>query len=1092
MRNVIAFFIKNPIWSNAIIVLTGIFGLTSLFILPHSFFPETTPKQIYVNTIYPGASPQEMEEGITIKIEQALKGLSGIEEINSNSSENSSSITITAFTNIDLEELKQEVESSVASISSYPVGAEKPIVTKQKMRGMGSMVAFLALKGPDDLFELKKLADEVEFDLRNLDDVSQLSINGLPSLEIAVEIKETDMYKYNISIDEISNAIKINNIDLSAGTIKTNEEELIIRSNSRENDAEKIKDIVVRTMPDGQKIILSDVANVRLQFSETPFKVLDSKKRMVSIIIKKLPEEDMGVISSEIEKYIVKFNNKYAAEGHNLRITFQFADMLKERISLLSVNGAFGLLLVLITLGLFLSLRLSAWVAFGIPFSMLGMIAIGVLYGMTINMISLFGMILVIGILVDDGIVIAENIYTHFQSGKSSYKAALDGTMEVLPSVFTSVLTTVIAFGVLLFIGGEMEMMEEMAFAVVACLLFSLIEAFLILPSHLASKSMLSESKEGWYKNVRNKINGGIDRVTNWYGNILTKIVSTFWGWTYVPLIFIIVIFGLTFSGVIKSTFFPNIPFDKLNLEVAFKPGEREMQTEEFLNDCMESIWEVNQDFIDKTGDTLVTNCFVGVGFTEQLGESGGHAGKIDIMLDMEGKSVSSNEIADSVRTKIGYRKDIPEKFLIGGENRWGAPIQLSLTSSNNEQLYEVTDKIKKQLESFNELKDVRDNRGVGKREIYITLKDKAKLLGFNHMSLSNQIRQAFYGDEAQRIIIGVDEVKIWVRFPKESRSTLEQLDELKIRSVNGNLYPLRELANYKIERGIVSIKHINGINNVFVYADQIDAKASTTELTQKVREKVVEGLKPLYPDVTFKFKGQAERAEKSGKSLGMMFGLAIILITIVLSLNFNSFYQARIILLVVPVGFASGILGHGLEGIQVSMLSAWGFVALLGILINDAVVLLDTFNRKIKEGWLVKEAVIYAGKARFRPIILTSITTVVGLYPLILEPSFQAQFLKPMAVAIAYGVLFGTFFILFFLPPLICFSNDLKRIRMRIWYGEKFSALEAEPAYRTMQKRAEMDIDSDFESINKHGEKPKSRIGDDDFLDGVESDNNL
>lgn len=1088
MRNFIAFFIKNPIWSNAIIVLTAIFGLASLFLLPHSFFPETTPRNVYINTIYPGASPQEMEEGITIKIEQALKGLSGIEEITSNSSENSSSVTVLAFTGVDLEELKQEVESAVSSISSYPAGAEKPIVTKQKTAGMGSMVAFLALKGPNDLLELKRLADEVEFDLRNLDDVSQLTINGLPDLEITVEVKEVDLYKYNISIDEISNAIKINNIDLSAGTIKTSNEELIIRSNSRENEAEKIKEIVVRTLPDGQKIKLKDIATVNLQFAETPFKVLDGGKRMISISISKLPEEDMGVISKEIEKYVAEFNEKYKAQGNELNITFQFSEMLQDRINLLSTNGFYGLLLVLIVLGFFLSLRLSLWVAFGIPFSMLGMIAIGFLYGMTINMISLFGMILVIGILVDDGIVIAENIYTHFQRGKSSYRAALDGTMEVLPSVFTSVLTTVIAFGVLLFIGGDMEMMEEMAFAVVACLLFSLIEAFLILPSHLASKHMLSESKEGWYKNVRAKINRGIDKVTNWYGSLLTKIVNRFWGWTYVPLLFIAIVIGLLMSGKIKSTFFPNIPFDKLNLEVAFKPGEREDQTEEFLKNCVAQIWEVNQDFIDKTGDTLVKNCFLGVGFTEQLGETGGHAGKIDIMLDMEGKSVSSNELADSIRQKIGDNKDVPDKFLIGGENRWGAPVQLSLTSSNNEQLYELTDKIKDELIDMPELKDVRDNRGVGKREIYIELKNKAKLLGFNHMSLSNQIRQAFYGDEAQRIIVGVDEVKIWVRFPLESRSSLEQLDQLKIRDVSGNLYPLKELANYTIDRGIVSIKHIDGVNNVFIYADQTDPTASTTELTQKVNENIIQKLMPQYPDVKFKFKGQAERAEKSGKALGGMFLLAIILIIIVLSLNFNSFYQARMILLVVPVGFASGVLGHGIEGIQVSMLSAWGFVALLGILINDAVVLLDTFNRNIKEGMEVKTAVIDAGKSRFRPIILTSITTVVGLYPLILEPSFQAQFLKPMAVAIAYGVLFGTFFILFFLPPLICFSNDLKRIRMRIWYGKKFSAVQAEPAYIAMQKEKEMSESfGEDESIGKK-EKPqeKPKFEDDGFLDDV------
>ncbi len=1060
MRNLIAFFIKNPIWSNAIIVLTGLFGTVSLFIMPKSFFPETTPRKIFINTVYPGASPQEMEEGITIKIEQALKGLNGIEEIVSSSSENASSITIEAYTGVDLEELKQEVESAVTSINSYPAGAEKPIVIKQKTKGMSSMVSFLALKGPDDPFELKRLSDEVEYDLRNLDDVSQLTINGLPPLEISVEIDEISMYKYNITIGEIANIISANNIDLSAGTIKTKNEELIIRSNARNNQAEKIKQIVIRTLPDGQKLTLDQLATVEMKFAETPLKVTDNGKRMVNISVSKLPEEDMGTISKGLERYVTQFNTKYKEEGHQLKITFQFTDMLNERISLLAKNGFYGLLLVLVVLGFFLSLRLSTWVAFGIPFSMLGMIAFGVLYGMTINMISLFGMILVIGILVDDGIVIAENIYSHFERGKTSYQAALDGTMEVLPSVFTSVLTTVIAFGVLLFVEGDMEMMGEMAFVVVACLLFSLIEAFLILPSHLASKHMLSETKVGWYKKMRNSINRGIEKVTNWYGNIITKIVGTFWGWTYIPLIFIIIIITLFANGTIKSTFFPNIPFDKLNLEVAFKPGEREMQTEQFMNKCLEDIWAVNNAHFEKTGEKLVTDCFMAVGYTESLGESGGHAGKIDIMLDMEGKSISSNELANLIREQVGDKKNIPEKFLVGGENRWGSPVQLSLTSKNSRQLKEVVDKIKKDMSEMSELKDVRDNQGVGKREIYLELKDQAKFLGFTHLDISNQIRQAFYGAEAQRLIVGVDELKVWVRFPENSRSEIEQLNNLKIKAVNGNLYPLSELANFSIDRGIVAIKHINGTNNIFIFADQSNANASTTEITSKIDEEVVQQHKSQYPDVNFKFKGQAERAQKSGQSLGVMFAIAIILIIMVLSLNFNSFYQARMILLVVPVGFASGVLGHGIEGIPVSMLSAWGFVALLGILINDAVVLLDTFNRNIKQGMKVNDAAIEAGKARFRPIVLTSITTVVGLYPLILEPSFQAKFLQPMAVAIAYGVLFGTFFILFFMPPLICFSNDLKRIRTRIWTGKKLSAREAEPAYIKMERNKEIGFD--------------------------------
>ena len=560
MKKLIAYFIKFPIWANALIVITGIVGLLSLFLMPKSFFPEMNPNRVYIAVSYPGASPKEIEEGITTRIEESLNGIQKVKEITSKSSENVSNITVTGEEGIDVDEMLQDVKNAVDGITQFPAGAEKPIVYAQTSRGMGGMsnvVGFYSLYGPDNLWELKKMAEKIERELLASKEISQIEVIGYPPVLIAVDIRENDLLKYGLNFNFISNVIRMSNIDLSGGSVKTNEEEIIIRSMNRSTDPEIVKEIVIFAKPDGDVIKLKDIADVKLDFSEVPMKNYVNGKRGVSFIVKKTVDEDLDKIADEMSSYISKFNKKQ--EKFKMRSLFQFADLLDQRIDTLSNNLVIGLFLVCLVLGLFLSLRLSLWVAFGIPFSFIGMISFGILYGMTINMISLFGMILVVGILVDDGIVIAENIYAHFERGKSPMRAALDGTSEVMNAVFTSVLTTVFAFSTLLFVGGEMEMMEEMAFSVIACLLFSLIEAFLILPSHLASKKILKPNDSKF----RNLLNKGVKYVRDGYGRVLEKMLKRHRLHVWGPMGFIFLIVVLFNFGWIRWTFFPSIPFDK-------------------------------------------------------------------------------------------------------------------------------------------------------------------------------------------------------------------------------------------------------------------------------------------------------------------------------------------------------------------------------------------------------------------------------------------------------------------------------------------------------------------------------------------------
>ncbi len=1056
MKKLIVFFIQHPLWANAIIVLTLIFGLLSMFSLGTSFFPELAPNRIFVTVFYPGASPVEMEEGITIKIEEALRGINEIDELESNSIENMSSITIVAYQGSDMDNLLSEVKNAVDGISSFPDGAEKPIVFKQKSNPMSETAAYMSISGDVDRFTLKKYAEEFEDNLLLSDDVSQVVISGLPDLEISIEVNEDELQRYNLRIEDLVNAVRANNRDISAGNIKSDDEELIIRARAKSIDPHMIELIPLRTGAEGNFIAIGDVATVELQFSESPVKNILNGKNAVVVTVKKLPTEDLNDISETTLEEMVKFNELH--DDVELKVMFMFSDLLFQRIMLLSKNGGIGLILVLLTLGFFLNVRLSAWVAFGIPFSFLGMFIIGGMYGITINMISLFGMILVVGILVDDGIVIAENIYSHFELGKHPFQAAYDGTKEVASAVVTSVLTTIVAFSVLFFIEG-MEMMAEMAFVVITALAFSLIEAFLILPTHLASERVLKEKSSGFGKKIRSFFDKLIVKMRDdYYGFVLKWLVKHPRYTGIIPVAFMVIVGLLLGFKVIRTTFFPSIPFDDFSVEIAFFPGEREAITEAYLLDFDKKVWEVSDEIYEETGDSVITYTSITVGMANQLGENGGHAGQIRISLDVEDKGISSFEVAERVRNKLG---PIPEanKFMVGGGNRWGKPVSIAVSGKDTRRIKEATKLLVDELKKVPDLKDVSDNGGIGKREVQLSLKPDAYLLGLNTTMIMGQIREGFFGSEVQRLIIGRDEVRVWVRYPIEDRMSLGMLEDMRIKTPDGLSVPLKEVTDYSLNRGEVSIRHYDGRREILVQADLIDPYASVPELLQEVKAEVIPKLMANYPGIEINFRGQQRNADKSSKSGGLYAFIALFIMFMIISLNFNSVYQALLIVIMLPLGVFGAILGHGIENLPVSILSAWGIIALMGILVNDSVVYLDTYNRNLLKGMNVKDAIFQAGISRFRPIILTSITTVAGLYPLILENSFQAQFLVPMATSVAYGVLFGTFFILLFFPVIVLLMNDLKRSIYWLWHGEKVERIDMEPVIQKQKKIKKIEL---------------------------------
>ncbi len=1036
MRKVVEFFVRFPIWANAILVIIVIFGTLGYLNMKMSFFPELPPDEITVRVAYPGASPEEMEEGITIKIEEALKGIVGIEEVTSTSSENTATIDIETSDGYDIDEVLAEVKNAVDGISSYPVGAEPPLVSKDRMGG-SSRAAFLNLSGGSDLRALKEKAEMVEDDLLNSGVISQVTVFGYPNLEISVEVPEANLSRYGLTFSQVANAIRFNNRDVSGGSIKTVEEEIRIRANAQTYAPETIGRIVLRANPDGSNLLLRDIATLKMQFADTPNRSYTNGELAVTVNVEKLPEEDLQEISEWLDGYMDTFNAQN--EQFKLTTTFDFNSLLQQRVALLTSNGAVGLILVLVALGLFLSLRLSFWVAIGIPISFLGMFIVANLAGVTINMLSLFGMILVVGILVDDGIVIAENIHTHAEGGKSPKQAAIDGTVEMLPAVFTSVLTTIIAFIPLMVLDNQ-GFTTELSIVVIACLAFSLVEAFFVLPSHLA---MGKVAKPGAAPK-KDRIRGGLDRGIKYvrdvlYGGVLKVLIRWRWIAFAGPIVLFMVVWGMIQGGIIQTTFFPSIPFDDFEVSLVLKPGTRENITEEYLREFEEAIWAVNEEIKQERGNdqSLIETVSLNVGSSGGRGasERGSHTGHLRVDLaDMEGiEDISSFNISTKVRQKIGP-VPVAEKFNVGGSNRFGTPFSLALFGNNFEDLMAAKEEAKEGIAQLSSLKDLVDNTASGQRELQLELKPKAYFLGFSQADITTQIRQAFFGEEAQRLIMGTDEVRVWVRYPEKDRLSVSQMESMKIKDPQGNEYPLLELANYNVGRGVININHFNGKREVTIEADLVDPYEPVPPIVEKVKTEILPSILAKYPGVTYSFEGQQRRSARTVNSFMKVFPVAFIMMVLVITLSFRSLYQATLILLLIPIGLVCAALGHLIHAQPISMLSAYGMIALSGVIINDAVVMLDKYNQNLREGLTVEEAAFDAGKARFRAILLTSITTVAGLFPLILEKSFQAQFLIPMAISVAYGVMFGTFMILLFFPVIILTFNDIKLYFNKGW----------------------------------------------------------
>jgi multidrug efflux pump subunit AcrB len=1045
MRNLIEYFIKYPVSGNVLMMLILIFGTVSLLNLKSTLFPENESRIISIQTIYPGASPEEVENGIVVKIEDNLKGVTGVERVSSVSQENSGNITVEVIKGYDTDIVLQDVKNAVDQINSFPVGMEPPVIFKQEGRNFAYS---FAITGDVDLGILKRAARKAEDELRAMEGVTQVQLSGFPDEEIVVSIREEDMRRYELNFNQVADAVRKANVELTGGTVRTEGEELQIRANMKRYYADELQDVIVKSAPDGKNVLLRDVADVADKWSERTNASYYNGEQAVIVTLNYRVGEDIRSIAQNGKDYLAKFNDE-----NDVLQAYEVLDgtrNLNERIDVLTYNGLLGFILVLIVLTLFLNIRMAFWVAVAIPISFAGMFILSIWTGLTINVISLFGMILVIGILVDDGIVIGENIYQHYERGMRPLEAAVKGTMQVLPAVTSAILTTIVAFSTFYFLDGRIgDFGPDLAFVVIAALTFSLIEGALILPGHLAhSKALHTKVKQNRFEQTTSRVMEFMRE--KWYAPLLRFSLNnrliTFGGFFFLLMLTV----GMLRGGFIKATFFPFIERDSIAIDVEMPPGTRDTKTQEVIQRIESATWAANEHFKSQREDGLDVVTKV----QSTLGPLS-NQGKINIrLLKSEILDMQSFIIANKIRELTGPVYEA-QNISFGGGQPFGKPVSVSLLGNDLGELESAKEELKAEMLSLSSLTDVVDTDKRGIKEVNVRLKEKAHLLGLTTQDVVSQIRQGFFGNEVQRLQRGLDEVKLWIRYAEEDRSSLGKLEDMRIRTQSGQSIPLREIAHYEIERGMLAINHLDGKREYRLEADLSNPRESAVDIMTDLEEGKVAEIMAKYPTVSYSFEGQSKQSEKTAKSGKKTLPVILTLMLAIITLTFRSFPQAFIIMvLVIPFGFIGVGWGHFIHGANISLLSGFGIIALIGIMVNDSLVLVTKYNGFLKEGTPVYEALYKAGIARFRAIVLTSFTTIAGLAPLILERSFQAQFLIPMAIAVAYGMAIATFTTLILLPVLLLAWNDVKVLAVNLWNGVAPSREEVEPA--VIEKKVE------------------------------------
>ncbi len=1034
MKKAIAWMAENHVAANLLMLLFVVGGLVIGPSVKQEVFPEVTLDVIHVQVIYSGASPEEVEEGIILKIEENISSVDGIKEVKAVASEGVASVYATVREDADADLVLQDIKSEVDRITTFPEDAEKPVITKMVTR---REVISVAVYGDVPERTLREQAEMIRDDLLQFKNITQVELSGVRPYEISIEVPEASLRRYNLTLDQIATLVRRASLDLPGGAIKAAGGEILVRTKDRLYTGRDYAKLPIIAGADGSLVRLGEIAHIRDSFEETDTYARFDGKPAAMVVVYRVGPQKPTVIAQQVHDYVVR-KNRVMPSSIKLGTWNDTSELLASRMHLLIKNAVMGLVLVFITLSLFLQMRLALWVMLGIPISFLGAILVMPQVDVSINMISLFAFIMALGIVVDDAIVVGENIFDHREKGKDFLTAARDGAIEVgIPVVF-SVLTTVAAFAPLANVIGTMgKFIRVIPLVVISIIMVSLVESLFVLPAHL-SLGGRPENPDNLIYRLRNRVAAFL----SWFiDNLYQRQLRLALKYRYLSLAvgigILILALGLVRGGLIKFRFMPVVDGDLITVNLQMPRGTLVSDTGRVHDQIVARIDEALAPFRDRTrdGKPLLRHTYSVVGGTiAKGGPAGGsastapHLSSIAMqLLSSDERDVAAEEITNRWRDLVGEVPGVESLTFSSNLVHMGANIDVQFSHDDFTVLKKAAEKLKAELATYPGIEDIEDTYAEGKRELKLHLLPEARTLGITASDLARQIRAAFYGAEALRLQRGRNEVKVMVRYPEADRKSPFDLAQMRIRTPDGGEVPLARAARIEEGIGYSEINRDDRKRVINITASVNAKRANAEEIIANLRQGILARLVKDYPGLTYDMGGEEQERRDSMSSMGRGFMIALFVIYALLAIPFRSYSQPLVVMSAIPFGIVGAILGHLALGFDLSILSMFGIVALSGVVVNDSLLLIDRINQGRKSGEELKQAVVNGGMRRFRPILLTSLTTFFGLAPMISETSVQAQFLIPMAISLAFGILFATFITLLLVPVLYLILEDIK-----------------------------------------------------------------
>ena len=1038
MNALIDWFAKNPVAANLLMIFLIVSGLFATASIKQEVFPEFSLDMVSIEVPYLGAAPEEVESAVAVRVEEAIQGLDGIKQITSTSSEGMASVSVELELGADPRKVVDDIKTNVDAITTFPIEAEKPIIRELTTR---RQVVDVAVSGATDELTLKRVAERVRDELAALPEITQVEVIGARPYEIAIEVSEVALRRHGLQFDDVAAAVRRSSLDLPGGSVRADGGEILLRTIGQAYRGEEYEDLTLLTGPDGTRLRLADVASVIDGFAETDQSARFDVNPAVVVSVFRTGAQGAIDVAAAVQDYV---DNAQASlpEGLELTVWQDQAKMLENRLSLLVSNGLTGFVLVFISLALFLDLRLAFWTSLGIPVSFLGALWLMPLADVSINVMSLFAFILVLGIVVDDAIVVSENIHTHQERHSQGLRGAIEGAREISTPIIFAVLTSIAAFLPMMFVPGPMgKIFLVIPLIVIPCLFFSLVESLAILPSHLSHLS--PPKRRGPWQRFQGLFTSGLAWVIQ---QLYRPALEVAIRWRYLTVsvgsAMLIVTVGMILGGYITFVFFPSIEADFMSASVTLPQGSTAEATSQAVARIEAGAERLRREVLAETGQDMFTHAFAAVGSQPSRGRgpmgsvgeaSAANVGEVTIeLMPAEERSLTSEALGNRWRELTGLIPEAVEVSFSATIMNPGEDVNVQLVGPDINVLREAAAAIRRRLAEFTGVYEISDSFRDGKREMRLGIQPSAETLGLTLQDLGRQVRQAFYGEEAQRIQRGRDDIRVMVRYPEDERRSLGNLEGMRIRVPGGGEVPFRDVALVESGRGFSSIRRVDRNRAVSVTA-AIDSSVTTSgAVTAALQQTILPDVLPAFAGVTYSFEGiQAEQADSVG-GLVRGFVVAVLMIFALLAIPLRSYVQPIIIMSAIPFGLVGAIWGHIVMGLDVTLFSMFGLVALTGVVVNDSLVMVDFINRKRAQHTDLQSAVREAGIARFRPILLTSLTTFAGLAPLMANKSFEAAFLVPMAVSLAFGVLFATFITLALVPIAYLILDDFTRAGRR------------------------------------------------------------